>query len=778
MRDEIVGTSDNSEIVPFDDIAPQTNYSRWMTDMAAEIAHLKLYQLAIPGAHNSGVDRSGSFNVGKNWAACQYNSFSHQLAAGARYLDLRLYDSSYKKDIGGSKIPRYKFVEIFEFKHNVVSVGRRLEHLVQAVKSFTDNNPGEIVIIDFDVYDKGRNHSNTSLERCLPKFNPIKDRLIPLSANDMSIGEIRRNYPGCNVVLCLDHGYPVPSSGADKWPSGVVRREQIWGSRQHLWNPEDSSESGIISLVSRTMSSPPETYWVLSAAVTEQLMPKDLPPSSRVRTEVFKPRSQNANILMVDFIDGSNSKVSVVDKCIALNRLRGADKAPPLAPTNFVVTTKDEDSTGGKFENTLVFKWTPAVDDLGVRKYVIYRDGVHFVEVSGNYYEHKNFSLRNYSFKVKAVDNSGNESGFSSTFDLIQDTVPPTTPTNIYFQHRPPFSYTVYWNHSIDTAGVEGYELYLDGVFKKFVPYNAGSPYTTIDGMSVSRTYEVKIRAKDINGFYSEYATRFLYPDPQLMYPGHSITDYNEVTKEYGIQISWGITENCYPEIFFEGETGASGELYFPVAGEAPTFSYRALEGEYITHRCRKLNSLQYDRGVPYFFTFTAIPPDPVTNLKITSRTQENTSISWTKSSNAANYAISLDEESPVLVSSSESSYTFKELPLGLSYQLEVWAINNVGGCSSVESLTIPVVVALPDPPTNFRYTLSDVAPFLEWDAPSQFVKEYRLKVTGRLAIDYTAYEPCFSVPISRPNTRYEVRITAYNDAGESLPLISEFTTK
>lgn len=130
------------------------------------------------------------------------------------------------------------------------------------------------------------------------------------------------------------------------------------------------------------------------------------------------------------------------------------------------------------------------------------------------------------------------------------------------------------------------------------------------------------------------------------------------------------------------------------------------------------------------------------------------------------------------MVSSSESSYTFKELPLELSYQLEVWAINNVGGCSSVESLTIPVVVALPDPPTNFRYTLSDVAPFLEWDAPSQFVKEYRLKVTGRLAIDYTAYEPCFSVPISRPNTRYEVRITAYNDAGESLPLISEFTTK
>ena len=144
--------------------------------MAADIAHLKLYQLAIPGAHNSGVDEDGDFHIGENWAVCQYNDFSSQLAAGARYLDVRLVDSSYKKDVGGKK-PTYQFKEIFEFKHGIVSVGRRLSGLVSAVYNFSTENPGEIVIIDFHHYDKGRNYAHTSLQRCLPYFNSIQDAI-------------------------------------------------------------------------------------------------------------------------------------------------------------------------------------------------------------------------------------------------------------------------------------------------------------------------------------------------------------------------------------------------------------------------------------------------------------------------------------------------------------------------------------------------------------------------------------------------------------------------
>ena len=113
MYNDPIDSTATSQKELSDSIAPNANYSRWMTDMAADIAHLKIHQLAIPGAHNSGVDKDGKFNIGSHWAVCQLYSFSRQLAAGARYLDLRLVDASYKKDVGGSKIPRYKFIEIF-----------------------------------------------------------------------------------------------------------------------------------------------------------------------------------------------------------------------------------------------------------------------------------------------------------------------------------------------------------------------------------------------------------------------------------------------------------------------------------------------------------------------------------------------------------------------------------------------------------------------------------------------------------------------------------------
>lgn len=344
MSNDSIDASDISENVSSDNIETNTNYSRWMTDMAADIAHLKLHQLAIPGAHNSGVDKDGRFHAGKKWAACQYKSFAEQLAAGARYLDLRLVDASYKKDSGGSNMPNYKFVEIFDFAHGGVAVGRQLHHLVEAVNNFASSNPGEIIFIDFHHYDRGRNYAYNSLERCLPKFSPIKNRLIPPSASTLSIGAIREKHPGCNIVLCLNHAYPKPVPAnpgeqppPDKWPGGTIVREQIWNPLRHEWR-EEASEDNIKSLVIDLMKSPPQRdYWVLSATVTEQTFPKDLVATNPIRTEAFKPGFQNIKILMVDFIDGSNARTSVVDRCITLNRLRAVDNVPPSVPTNLSV---------------------------------------------------------------------------------------------------------------------------------------------------------------------------------------------------------------------------------------------------------------------------------------------------------------------------------------------------------------------------------------------------------------------------------------------------------
>lgn len=88
MSKKRIKTSVTPEAALSSDNSLQNNYSRWMTDMASAIARLKLHQLAIPGAHNSGVDNAGKLDVGKSWAACQSKSFPDQMDA----LYLRQHD--------------------------------------------------------------------------------------------------------------------------------------------------------------------------------------------------------------------------------------------------------------------------------------------------------------------------------------------------------------------------------------------------------------------------------------------------------------------------------------------------------------------------------------------------------------------------------------------------------------------------------------------------------------------------------------------------------------
>lgn len=788
MYNDPIDSTATSQKELSDSIAPNANYSRWMTDMAADIAHLKIHQLAIPGAHNSGVDKDGKFNIGSHWAVCQLYSFSRQLAAGARYLDLRLVDASYKKDVGGSKIPRYKFIEIFEFAHDFVSVGRHLNHLVDAVRNFSDANPGEIVTIDFRKYDRGRNHAHNSLERCLAKFSSIKDRLIPPSAENLSIGEIRKNHPGCNIILRLNHNYPTPPSGnIDKWPGGTVRREQIWYPIDHRWTP-DTSEESITNLVTSAMLRPQEGYSVLSATVSKHLSPYDLDPDSPVRTEAFKPGFQNVNILMVDFINSESSRVSVVDKCIELNKLRAKDNiAPIFTSANLTVTAKDETIIDGSFQNTLVFSWNPASDNLGVKKYEIYQNGDLIATTADNPYMHRNFALRNYSFKIRAIDNTENKSEFSDEFVLILDTVPPTTPVNLTLeQGLNGTSVTLTWDHSIDLAGLEGYEVYLDDTFLKTVPYSpTNRGFTDIYGLIHTQQYDVKIRAKDNNGLYSEFSTITLYPRPTVINAKYFITGYDEATEKYDACILWETDAySLYPDVHYKGETQNRWDFSRPEPGKLPTFSFQASQGERISHRCMTwYGRYPVSDFIQHDFVFDATSPVKPWNLTVTSRTEAGTSISWARSSsaNVINYAVSINEEAPLLIPSTENSYTLQELPLDKSFLIEVWAINDKNVPSTIDAITIESVdnISPIKPGTPVITNITQTSATISWTPSSDniAVTGYTITINNKLAISTTSTQ--YTLTELEEARQYTVEIKAFDSSGNlSEPTTASFTTK
>jgi len=758
-----------------DDSGLTVNTGRWMTDISAQIDHLRLHQLAIPGAHNSGVDEDGHFDVGKPWAVCQYNNFARQLAAGARYLDLRLVDSSYKKTIG-NKYPTYKFIEIFEFKHGIVSVGRRLEHLVEAVRSFAVANPGEFIIMDFHSYDRGRNYSHTSFKRCLPKFSSLQDMLIPPLASNLSIGDLRKEYPGRNVILCMSYD----AGEAAAWPSGTVTQEQLWSPLQHLWNSTDASEEGITSLVTDMMKHPPlAQYSVLSAAVTENNKPKDLPPTSPVRTEAFKPGFQNVKILMIDFINSENARTSVVNKCVELNKLRAADKSPPTAPSNLVVIALDEAVIDGKFQNTLRFTWTPAVDNTAVRYYAIYANGQHFASTSRMPYERKNFTLKNYEFQVKAIDTTDNESEWSNTFVLIQDVIPPTIPENFIFLSLTPDSAYIEWDHAIDAAGVRGYEVYLADVFLEFVNSGTVKPAVHISSLNPDDSYALKVRAVDINDLYSEYGSITIPPRHYLLNPRVSIKEYDEQTKRYDANIIWETSIAPDLTTFYNVMTADFPSNHILEPGQIPSFAFQASQGEHIVHQCHMFftHFLTGARTFDYEFTFDATPPEPVSNLKITSKTVDATSISWSPSTsgNVVNYAISVNEEAPTLIPNTVNTYTFEKLPSDQKFLIEVWAINVFDVPSVYESLVIDT--APPEKPgTPTVGHLTDKSATLTWTASEGLNVRYRISLNGVVIAQTDQLE--FTITHLRSHRDYQAEIRAFNELGVSEPSSVTFKTR
>lgn len=285
-------------------ISPITSNSipnnAWMTSIYEKIKNMRVHQLALPSAHNSGMDRGSVDPIGGHWAACQDNIFLTQLNQGARVLDLRIVDNSYKKDTGGGKMPSYKFTELFQCNH--VLDGRNIDPCISAVRSFAENNYGELVILDIHSFDTGRNLKN-SLERFKKKLSQLNHLLIPPAARQLTLAEIKRNYPNNNVIIC--------------WNGGAY-----WDNIRHLWTGKNLTsradlESFIVNTARKEVSTSAMTS--LSATVYDPIGgPVRLPRNTTVWAEVFHPQHQVFNIINADFFQDTG----IVEQCIALNLAR------------------------------------------------------------------------------------------------------------------------------------------------------------------------------------------------------------------------------------------------------------------------------------------------------------------------------------------------------------------------------------------------------------------------------------------------------------------------
>ncbi|SNR32967.1 fibronectin type III domain-containing protein [Flavobacterium sp. ov086] len=167
--------------------------------------------------------------------------------------------------------------------------------------------------------------------------------------------------------------------------------------------------------------------------------------------------------------------------------------------------------------STLRLNWTAASDEIGVTKYLIYKDGDYLAETASNvltYYVTSLTAGTRYNFYVIARDAAGNLSARSDNGDVTTTSIiAPTVPQNIQANSEGQSQILVKWDASTDDSGSVQYELYRKPAGGNYGAFMMSPDTSRLDtGLSPNTTYYYKVQALDAelnaSGFNGEaYAT-------------------------------------------------------------------------------------------------------------------------------------------------------------------------------------------------------------------------------------------------------------------------------
>ncbi len=169
------------------------------------------------------------------------------------------------------------------------------------------------------------------------------------------------------------------------------------------------------------------------------------------------------------------------------------DAEKPSTPKNFM---------GVPGETSVALSWAASIDNIQVKGYNIFVNGVSVAKKSGKNYlvEGLNASTE-YTFEVLAFDAYGNKSEKAWIVISTTDETAPSVPSDlaaVITETSASFS----WTASTDNVGVEGYVIYLDGDSINTVTETA----FVATGLDVLTEYTFEAEAFDASGNKSEKA--------------------------------------------------------------------------------------------------------------------------------------------------------------------------------------------------------------------------------------------------------------------------------
>ncbi|MBU5334082.1 S8 family serine peptidase [Anaerocolumna aminovalerica] len=129
--------------------------------------------------------------------------------------------------------------------------------------------------------------------------------------------------------------------------------------------------------------------------------------------------------------------------------------------------------------------WDSSADNVGVEGYKVYKNDICIGQTDKTEYFYSELKTGEiYRFYITAYDKAGNESFKSDIINLPtdypnlkEDKQPPTTPNNLTIVIVSGSAILLTWNVSSDDNGIEGYEIYKNGIILGFVKENSFIDY-------------------------------------------------------------------------------------------------------------------------------------------------------------------------------------------------------------------------------------------------------------------------------------------------------------
>lgn len=136
-----------------------------------------------------------------------------------------------------------------------------------------------------------------------------------------------------------------------------------------------------------------------------------------------------------------------------------SDPTPPSTPANLRTTSVAY--------NQVNLAWDASTDNVGVANYKVYKNGAFLANSATlTYTDNAVNPATTYTYRVSAVDTSGNESPQSAPLDVntpaFVDSIPPSIPGNLHTTKVAGNYVDLAWNASTDNIAVTGYRVYRD----------------------------------------------------------------------------------------------------------------------------------------------------------------------------------------------------------------------------------------------------------------------------------------------------------------------------